>query len=121
MFETYCTSYYGCPLWRLEGNTIKQFFTTWRKCVRKVWEVPRMTHCRILNHLCQGPCIEAQILCRYLAFCCNAINSENQYVQMCSSLCIFSNTSAALNRSPELCYIKLMMMGVVCAMPTYTP
>ena len=62
MFQTYCTSYYGCPLWNLDSNGIKRFYSTWRKCVCKIWRVPPMTHGRILPHLYDGPCIEAQSL-----------------------------------------------------------
>ncbi len=97
MFQTYCTSYYGCPLWKLDSNAVSKFYTTWRKCIRKVWNVSRMTHCNILKHLYGGPCIEAQILSRYLMFYITTLESKNPYVSMCSELCRRSNTAAASN------------------------
>jgi len=34
MFRTYCTSYYGSPLWQLGSNDVKHFYVSWRKCIR---------------------------------------------------------------------------------------
>ena len=98
MFQTYCTSYYGCPLWRLNGKHIKRFFTTWRKCIRQIWAVPRMTHGRILKHLYGGSSIELQLYSRFLVFMKSMMDSDNSIVSMCSSLCIHSNTNVAINR-----------------------
>ena len=51
--------YYGSPLWKLDSKRVQQFYTTWRKCVRKIWNVPYRTHCNLLRHLYEGPGIEA--------------------------------------------------------------
>ena len=98
MFDTYCTSFYGCPLWSLRNNHIKRFYVNWRKCARKVWGVPRMTHGRILQHLIGGQGIEFQLLHRFLSFYFDVVHSKNVYVSMCGSLCRYSYTNAALSR-----------------------
>ena len=40
MFRTYCTSYYGSPLWQLDSNDVKHFYVTWRNCISNKWNIP---------------------------------------------------------------------------------
>ncbi len=98
MFRTYCTSYYGCSLWRLDSKYINRFHSCWRKCVRKMWNIPARTHCRFLKHLFGGPDIATELLCRFMSFYYSAINSNNPCIYMCAILCQSSNTSVAINR-----------------------
>ena len=65
--------------------------------MRKIWNVPPTTHGNILYRLCDKPCIDAQILCRYLQFYFKAIKSNNVYISLCAKLCQHSNTPAAGN------------------------
>ena len=51
LVRTYCTSFYGSPLWNLSGSHIQRFYCAWRKCVRRVWNVPYNTHCRFMEQL----------------------------------------------------------------------
>ena len=43
-----CTSFYGCELWGLACDQVLDFCITWRKGVRRVWDLPYMTHCYLL-------------------------------------------------------------------------
>ena len=98
MFRTYCTSFYGCPLWRLDSKYINRFYSCWRKCIRKIWNIPYRTHCRFIKHLFGGPDIASDLLCRFLSFYYNTINNNNPCISMCGILCQSSNTSVAINR-----------------------
>ena len=97
LFNTYCTSFYGCPLWKLDGKHIERFFVAWRKCIRKIWNVPPNTHGYLLEHLCHKQNINVQLLSRFLSFYHKVVNSNNSYVSLCAELCIHSNTNAAGN------------------------
>ena len=55
LFRTYCTSYYGSPLWNLSGSYINRLQCTWRKCMRHIWSIPYNSHCFILKYL-YGSC-----------------------------------------------------------------
>ena len=98
LFRTYCTSYYGCPLWRLNSRGIHRFYSTWRKCVRRIWKVPNTTHCTYLQHLYGGQSIKKQILLRFASFYCGAFNSKNNIVSFCAKLSETSNSNVAVNR-----------------------
>lgn len=98
MFRTYCTSYYGSPLWQLDSNDVKRFYVTWRNCIRKIWGIPRRTHCRLLNHLCEGFGIEFELMSRFMSFYHSISKSDNVCTQMCSLLCKSSRTPVSINR-----------------------
>ena len=44
LFKTYCTSYYGCVLWSLRSRDIDRIYVTWRKIIKRLWNVPYRTH-----------------------------------------------------------------------------
>ena len=48
LFKTYCMSLYGSLLWDYESTGVELFYTAWRKCVRRIWQLPRTTHCVLL-------------------------------------------------------------------------
>ena len=100
MFDIYyCISFYGCPLWIMNTCYINRFYVNWRKCVRRIWDVPWMTHGTILKHLMreQGQSIQTQLFSRFLSFYYDVVQSDNKYVNMCSSLCTRSSTNIASN------------------------
>lgn len=99
LFRSYCTSYYGSPLWLLGGNDIDRFYCTWRKCIRRIWGVPNTTHCRYIPHLYGGFNIDIQIVCRFIAFLYGAYHSDNVIVSFCAKMCgVRSNSTVAVNR-----------------------
>ena len=97
-FRTYCTSFYGSPLWSLSGSHIQRFYCAWRKCVRRVWNVPYNTHCRFVEHLYRGQNIDYQLLKTFVNFFCGVFNNNNNIVSMCAKLSEFSLSVVAANR-----------------------
>jgi len=99
MFDTYCTSFYCCPLWNMKTYYINRFYVNWRKCVRRIWGIPWMTHGTKLTHVNpeQGQSIQTQLFSRFISFYYDVVHSDNNYVKMCSSLCTRSNTNVASN------------------------
>jgi hypothetical protein len=98
LFRTYCTNYYGSPLWSLSNQYIEKFYCSWRKCVRRVWNVPRNTHCRFLKTLYGGNYIAVQLLLRFLTFFHSVLGSENHIVVTCANICATSHSVVATNR-----------------------
>ena len=52
LFQSYCTSFYGCELWCLLDDEVQSLCTAWRKSIRKIWEQPYRTHSYLLPLLC---------------------------------------------------------------------
>ena len=50
----HCTSFYGCELWCLLDDEVQGLCTAWRKSIRKILELPYLTHCYLLPLLCRS-------------------------------------------------------------------
>ena len=48
MIKTYCLSLYGSVLWELDHSNLEALCCTWRKGLRRIWDLPYRTHCDIL-------------------------------------------------------------------------
>ena len=101
LFHTYCTSYYGSPLWSLSQEYINKFYCAWRKCMEfiksKVWNLPNQTHCVFLKHLYGDVNIDMQLLrFNYFYYC--AMDSRNQIVSLSAKMCKHSKLNAASKR-----------------------
>ena len=70
LFITYCSSFYGAPLWNICSAIFKQLCASWRKCLRKIWRVYPMTHCGVialLSHCKPMPIGIQQRFCKFVA------------------------------------------------------
>ena len=70
LFITYCSSFYGAPLWNICSATFKQLCAAWRKCIRKIWRVHPMTHCDVIALLSHCKPMEIgiqQTFCKFVA------------------------------------------------------
>ena len=98
LFRTYCTSYYGSPLWSLSQPYINRFYCAWRKCVRRIWKLPAQTHCAFVEHLYGDVNIDMQLLRRFASFYYCALESKNNIVALCAKMCEYSKSYVAYNR-----------------------
>ena len=71
LIKTFCYSLYGSVLWQLDHSNLETLCTTWRKGLRRVWNIPYQTHCNILPILCN-------CLPMYDEFCKRTVNFINQ-------------------------------------------
>ena len=51
LLYAYCSSFYGSVLWDLQRIEIQRICSAWRIALRRVWRVPRNTHCNIVAAL----------------------------------------------------------------------
>ena len=54
LFHSYCSSFYGCKLWRPNDKCLYTIATARRKIVRRIWAFPFTTHCTVLPSLMGG-------------------------------------------------------------------
>jgi len=64
--------------WSLPYEYINKFYCAWRKCVRRVWNLPNQTHCVFLEHRYGHVNIDMQLLRRFTSFYYCAMYSKNQ-------------------------------------------
>ena len=106
LFRTYCTSFYGCPLWDLSSDYIKYFYRTWRKCIRRVWNLPYRCHNKFTYIIYDNLPIDIQLMLRFINFYLGVLTSKNPIVSICSQLCSHSNTAVAKNKRKLLHYLN---------------
>jgi len=61
LFKTYCMPLYGCVLWDFTSKEMSQFFTQWRKCIRRLFNLDYKTHCKYLPAICEDIPVEVQM------------------------------------------------------------
>jgi len=103
LFKTYCTTAYGSQLWDFSNKTFQQYHVSWRKCIRKLWNLPATTHCHLLPGVCNDYDIEFQLLQRQLNFFRTYFNSSNSLIAIAAKLCISGTFSPVSN---SLAYIR---------------
>ena len=75
LHQTYCMHMYGCELWDLNRNYVKDFKVAWRKIKRRVWKIPYRTHSAIVHNLSYN--IDFQIDTRMIKFIHSCLNHSN--------------------------------------------
>ena len=77
LFDSYCMSVYGSQLWQYNKcNIIEPFYTAWRKCIKRIWNISPRTHNNLLCHINNCLPIEVQLDKRCIKYIWNLINSE---------------------------------------------
>ena len=49
LFNQYCCSLYGSPLWSLKSTVFESMYVDWRKALRSLWRVDPRTHCDLIT------------------------------------------------------------------------
>ena len=66
------------------NNSVKLYYTAWRKVIRKAWCLPFTTHCRFLHTINNSLPIDVQLEKRCLKFLHSCLNSSNEVVKSIS-------------------------------------
>ena len=54
LFNNFCMSFYGCQLWNFSSDKLLEpVFTSWRKCVHRIYKLSNMTQCNLVHLICQ--------------------------------------------------------------------
>ena len=72
LHKTYCMHMYGCELWNLSCNYIKDCKVAWRKIKRRIWNIPPRTHNNLVSNITDN--IDTIIEIRMVRFIFNSIN-----------------------------------------------
>ena len=70
-----CMHMYGCELWDLNRNYVKDFKVAWRKIKRRIWKLPYRTHNAIVHNLSYN--IDFQIDTKMIKFIHSCLNHSN--------------------------------------------
>lgn len=86
LFFTYCNSFFGSELWRLDNACMDDICTAWRRGIRRIWSLPYNAHSRYLPLLSNCLPIYDQFCDRFLNFVRRCLSdSSSQLVRTITS------------------------------------
>jgi hypothetical protein len=91
LFKTYCMPLYGCQLLGLES--LDSIYSTWRVCLRKLFNLPPRTHSRFLPLICNDIPFMHQMTRRIIKFAKRIILHSNAFVNACATFCFNGSNS----------------------------
>ena len=80
-FNVNCCHFYGAQAWNLCSKDVKQFYTMWNRCVRRILKLPYTTHVRFLPKLIQCPHAWEQVSQRFVNMVKAMLNSNNKIIR----------------------------------------
>ena len=100
LFKSFCMPLYGSVLWDFESREILQFYTEWRKAIRRLFNLSNRTHSRYLHLICDDSPINVQLYKRFNKFIKTVLNSDNNCVKLAGRMAVCgsqSNVSKNIN------------------------
>ena len=97
LFKCYAMSLYGCQVWDFSHKGMSRVYTTWRKCIRKLFKLPYRTHSELLPVLCKDLPMSIQLYKRFIKFIHNALNGTNDCLKACAMLALYGSSSSVCN------------------------
>jgi len=98
LFKSHCMSLYGYQGWDMSFAGMENMYVAWRKCVRKLLNLPYRTHSVLLPLIVQDLPIQAQIEKRFVKFLKTLEKSGNEYLKLCKNI-IEVGSKSALGKS----------------------
>jgi len=102
LFQQYCCSFYGSPLWELNSDATNDICIAWRKALRMLWGLHPMTHCNILCVLSNFRPLELQLKYRFICFFKKCLNHDNIIVKDVALLTLDNPMSCAGNNYRDI-------------------
>ena len=107
LIKTFCYSLYGSVLWQLDHSNLETLCTTWRKGLRRVWDLPYHTHCNILPRLCNCLPMYDEVCKRTANFINQCLISDCELVnQLVHHAIYFERVRSPVGRNALLCCNK---------------
>jgi hypothetical protein len=101
LFKTQCMAVYGSTLWSIADADA--FFCAWRKCIRRLLNLPPTTHCELLPSIvCDLPPQE-QLHRRLLRFLHSCAHSTNDIVRRALKEVIKGSRSPTSDSLSDMC------------------
>ena len=97
LFKVFCMSLYGSVLWDFSSKHVEMFYTTWRKCIRRLLGLRYRTHNNLLHLICNDIQVDGQLHLHFLNFFVKNLKSDNTCVKLCALLCLRGTYSEASN------------------------
>jgi hypothetical protein len=86
LFRSYCTSFYGSPLWPLDDASLGRLSIAWRRSLKRVWRVSPLTHSVLIPLINNCAPLKIQFLLRFCTFIKSCMISTNPILTLLTSI-----------------------------------
>ena len=107
LFDSYCSSYYACPLWNLEHACLNKLLVSWKKCMKRIWRVSQRTRSDLIPFIISKPFLDVQLMSRFISFVFSCSRSTNHVVGLTLELAKRSKTAVAKNIRIVLSFLNV--------------
>jgi hypothetical protein len=109
LFKSFCMSVYGSQLWNFESDVCERFYVTWRKCVRRLLNLPYRTHRRHVHMICKDLPVDFQMHMRFIKFVNVCMESPNNLVKTLFRTARHNFKSTVCSSLSALCTIEWLL------------
>ena len=102
LFNQYCCSSYGSPLWSISGAAVQALCVDWRKALRSMWRLNPRTHCDLITALSSQIPLIVSLKKRFARFINRCLSCHNTKLQFISCVAI-NNSFLVLVLIIEIC------------------
>ena len=88
LFNQYCCSFYGFPLWSISGAAVQALCVDWRKALRSMWRLNPRTHCGLITALSSQIPLIVSLKKRFAKFINRCFSSDNTTLLFISCVAI---------------------------------
>jgi len=81
LFPAHCSSHRGSELWNLNCNKITEYCSTWRKGLRRIWELPYKFRSDYLSAISGISPIYDELCRRFLNFITKCYSSDSKLIR----------------------------------------
>ena len=108
IFNTNCSSFYGCILSNQENNSLDSLDRAWRVACRRILSLPYRTHCNLIPPLMNSLPPSKQINIRTINFFKNSLNSNSNFLKFICNNCLNEESSTMFKSLNKIsCNLKL--------------
>ena len=98
-------SVYGSQLWDFDSKKCDKYFVAWRKCIRRLLNVPLKCHSDLLPLLCLDIPVQCQMHVRFLRFMNSCKQSANKIVNICINESLKNHMSFRCRSLSKICHV----------------
>ena len=93
VFSSQCAHLYGTVAWDFTDKCVHEYVVAWNRSVRRIFNLPPMTHTRYLPHVLKSPGVLDQIYGRFIRMCQSMEKSDNSKVNNLFKVCMSTSRS----------------------------
>ena len=97
IFISICMSLYGCQLWDVSHRYTNKFYVSWRKVIRRMFNLPCRTHSCLLHLIINDLPVDGQIQLRIIKFLNCMQKNKNNVMSLCGQLAANGSGSPVSN------------------------